>query len=470
MRHDYYELFKKYVKLDLNKVTIVELKKKVKAEDIKVLKSYGKGKLIDLLYEKQVRTSSVQESQVLGHVDPDDRPLYDRSLAQQKFMLQQQLHAMNLELVNEYIYQLRDPRTKGTAKVIESYQELLQKKFYYLNRLGCGDWRNLTDLAIVGIDMENERVNKINELRSRIDDLKLVPKLYRSPTDLELDPDVRGRQFDIYVTPMIPADLTEGGTKKIKYRTLKVVRPTRSEMDLGKYKTEKEDLFRPLEFLPKIRNILARMGQVTYLKELDELQLHRMKSLNGQFAGVDQCNQEGMSDDEAEFKKNFVDSREDHRSITSKHRMQTLKRYIITNLRQRIELLSRLQNVDQMNDHHLFSYVRLIDLADNFSQAFENFRPTLSNQTLEDLVTSNLAHHDRHQDVIRVLEYVFLNDIVQHLRQVRVLAGQHQRGKNRRKGETNLRDVFVTFLKIMGTVINLISKKLRKPLMPLVPN
>ncbi|MFH1759437.1 MAG: lysine--tRNA ligase [Patescibacteria group bacterium] len=59
-RNDYYQLFKKYVGLDLKKATIVDLKKRAQAEGIKVLKAYGRGKLIDLLYKKLVRQHLIQ--------------------------------------------------------------------------------------------------------------------------------------------------------------------------------------------------------------------------------------------------------------------------------------------------------------------------------------------------------------------------------------------------------------------------
>lgn len=59
-RVDYYEIFKKQTGLDLSKAEWSDLKKKAEAEGIKILKHYGKGKLIDLLYKKLVRPRLIQ--------------------------------------------------------------------------------------------------------------------------------------------------------------------------------------------------------------------------------------------------------------------------------------------------------------------------------------------------------------------------------------------------------------------------
>lgn len=57
---EYFDLFKKYVGIDLKKVNVDELKKKAKELDIKFEDYAGKGRLIDLIYKKAIRPHLIQ--------------------------------------------------------------------------------------------------------------------------------------------------------------------------------------------------------------------------------------------------------------------------------------------------------------------------------------------------------------------------------------------------------------------------
>jgi lysyl-tRNA synthetase class 2 len=59
-RLEYYDLFKQYVKLDLEKATPGELREKAVAENLKPEPGLGRGRLIDLLLKKRVRPHLVQ--------------------------------------------------------------------------------------------------------------------------------------------------------------------------------------------------------------------------------------------------------------------------------------------------------------------------------------------------------------------------------------------------------------------------
>lgn len=72
-RYDYYTLFKKQVGIDLKKASLKDLKSKAGDYGIKVLKSYGKGRLIDLLFKKAVVPQLVQPSFLINppvEIDP----------------------------------------------------------------------------------------------------------------------------------------------------------------------------------------------------------------------------------------------------------------------------------------------------------------------------------------------------------------------------------------------------------------
>lgn len=57
---EYFDLFKKYVGIDLKKVNLDELKKKAKELDINFEDYAGKGRLIDLIYKKAIRPHLIQ--------------------------------------------------------------------------------------------------------------------------------------------------------------------------------------------------------------------------------------------------------------------------------------------------------------------------------------------------------------------------------------------------------------------------
>jgi len=106
-RHDYYQLFKKYVGLDLRKATMAELKKKANKEKIKVLKSYGRGRLIDLLYKKLVRQHLIQPS-FLINPPADIEPLAKRWPKDPERVERMQVMAGGVELGKGFS-ELNDP-------------------------------------------------------------------------------------------------------------------------------------------------------------------------------------------------------------------------------------------------------------------------------------------------------------------------------------------------------------------------
>lgn len=58
--YDYYELFKKHAGLDLNGASDSELRKKADELDLKYEFSAGRGRLIDIIYKKTVRSKLLE--------------------------------------------------------------------------------------------------------------------------------------------------------------------------------------------------------------------------------------------------------------------------------------------------------------------------------------------------------------------------------------------------------------------------
>lgn len=96
-KHDYYKLFKEYVGLDLDKATIADLKKKANKEKLKVIKTYGRGRLIDLLYKKLVRPHLIQPS-FLINPPADIEPLAKRLKENPNRVARMQVMACGTEL------------------------------------------------------------------------------------------------------------------------------------------------------------------------------------------------------------------------------------------------------------------------------------------------------------------------------------------------------------------------------------
>lgn len=106
-RLDYYELFKKYVGLDLHEATVADLKAKATKENLKLLKSYGRGRLIDLLYKKMVRPHLIQPA-FLINPPVDVEPLAKRLIKDNNRVARFQVVACGTELGKGFS-ELNDP-------------------------------------------------------------------------------------------------------------------------------------------------------------------------------------------------------------------------------------------------------------------------------------------------------------------------------------------------------------------------
>jgi len=105
---DYFTEFKKETGIDLDKdVTVEELKKKADELGIKYEQSYGKGRMIDTLYKKNVRQKLIQPCFLTGH-PIEVSPLSKADPKNPKKVLRFQIVAGKSELCNAFS-ELNDP-------------------------------------------------------------------------------------------------------------------------------------------------------------------------------------------------------------------------------------------------------------------------------------------------------------------------------------------------------------------------
>lgn len=104
---DYYKIFKEKTGLDLRKVSIEQLRNKAIELGLKPEPNLGRGRLIDLVYKKTVRSALIQPCFLVNH-PVDISPLSKRSLKNKNAVERVQVVACSLELGNGWS-ELNDP-------------------------------------------------------------------------------------------------------------------------------------------------------------------------------------------------------------------------------------------------------------------------------------------------------------------------------------------------------------------------
>jgi len=104
---EYFDLFKKYNKIDLHSATLDDLRKRAKELKIEVDPSFGKGRLIDLIYKKTIRPVLIQPS-FLINPPVEIEPLAKRMPQDKQKVERFQIMAMGTELGKGFS-ELNDP-------------------------------------------------------------------------------------------------------------------------------------------------------------------------------------------------------------------------------------------------------------------------------------------------------------------------------------------------------------------------
>jgi len=455
--------------------------------------------------ENNAKIALIPQMGILSDQTPRIRPLFDRYLAQKHFILIQKLEQINLDLINENIYNIQggnsqvggyggfcgDDHATGGG---EGPGLLLMKKMYLLNKMNCRDWTNVTELDLIGIEEETVRLKQIQVLQEEIRDIENQMKagnMYRffwplaggfisrnytprgyiyfkrindppdpmkmkfTQTQINLIEKSIGKKFnsDNYPFEIIPTQIELPERKKTIIKKDDIIARNNILKDVG--------------FVDRIDNWLNKLGEIDYLNDLEKFNKYSYKIINGLLKGTKGCNMKEYPLTSEDLTNHEFDQQYETviKDAYSKTRLQmiNMKKYIITYLRQHILLLSRLDSRQMLIQYGLDRYLELFEYEE-FNAAFENFNSDKSedqvensglgkiftNDQIDNLIIGNLSNYEQQPLIIKDLQTIFLTDIVRHLRMVRNKAGRFIKGKKKLKqDEPDAAQIFVRFIKIL---------------------
>lgn len=446
--------------------------------------------------EDNARIAIIPQRNVLVNPPRGVRPLYDRYLAQRKFILQRKLEQTFVDLINENIHNIEldknrrqlgtgqtgggggncpsipwgslEPAKLGACGSSGDLGAIIIKKMYLLNKLNCEDWQNLEELDLIGLAEETANLELITRYKEQIAiiDNQMeaggMMKLYWVKSGGYLIPDLRSRYYKYFHSYPPIIDLMKIENGKVSYRKLKApeiphrVTPRIDDEDLPSI----SKMYRDLSFLDRISRMLEFFGRITYLDDVENFSCHIYQVINGQMNGVTRCNSVGVIQPPYpkpdEFKNEFKEYMK-NMYMDTKVQMLNIKKYIITNLRQRVYLMSRITERKQMIQHGLEEYLDLFEYEE-FNQAFQNFNKEkelgriFTNDEIENLVVNSMNDYKKHSTIINNLKQIFVSDIVRHLRLVKTRTGRFVKGKKtvvKKDDEPNASDIFIMFVKIL---------------------
>lgn len=435
--------------------------------------------------EKELSATYSSSSRLISNQpDPDDRPLYDVYVAQQIRIKEESLHKALLSLVNEYIYQIYD-KTSANETMLGDYENLLMKKYYYLDRLECDDWSSINELAIGGIEVATDIINVILKIKNELRSFSLAPVLYYPPRAYIFVPDFRPRIYEIFHNYISYDNFTKDKKlmSKLKIIDLEALakeeqaQQKRAEKLTGKEKSDIQevnptelvnqqrlrDLYKLFNFVDNIKDTIQNIGSVIYMNDVKKDNLHKEKVMDTQLGEMKGCNVANSYISAAyvpkmettKFEQTYKEVNKDKdRFNPLVIKIRNLRNYIVSYLRTRIYLLSNIRTVDDFYLYNMVRYVRLIEIHGSFYEAFNKFVPSISTDDLDKLIDTNIAQDNKQHELINILQFVFLDDLGQHLEKVNIISGQY-RGKKQQKGESTLLNVFTEFIKILLSDISL---------------
>ena len=472
--------------------------------------------------EENARIAIIPQKGVLSNKVPRGvRPLYDRYLAQRKYILSRKLEQIYLDLINNNIHQISEYSVKNVTKLIGSGTgqigggggtcpkiqwgsiespkavpcnagsdpgQIVLKKMYLLNKLNCEDWENIDELGLIGLAEETQNIDMIIKYKEEISIIQnqmntgnmAVQYWVNSGGFLNLEP--KEREYTFFRGFSKPVDPVKEFHQEVNKQAneesnARIAQYPFTSFDLVD-KSEKRvipridtddiapanKMYRDINFLGgRPDKLVGSMGKINYLKEVEIFSCHLYQIINGQMNGSSNCNVEGKIEspypEEEVFKKEFQEYLKNI-YMDSKIQMLSLKKYIISYLRHHVYLMSRIKARKQMYEHSLDNYLELFDL-DDFNDAFDKFNQEedeigriVSNQEIENLVVANMDNYTKHPEIIRILQDIFISDVVRQLRLVKSRVGKFIKGQKKRKDdEPDSYEIFVKFTKILMSEI-----------------
>tara|TARA_R100001163_G_C5068488_1_gene208918 strand:+ start:346 stop:4689 length:4344 start_codon:yes stop_codon:yes gene_type:complete len=454
--------------------------------------------------EQNARISLIPQRGVLSESTPRNRPLYDRYLGQRKFIIERKLEEIYIEFVNDNIFQMMGG--DGNVSVVSGQDAVMFRKMVLLDKFNCEFWRKLDELQFISVEDEVARLDQITSYKEEIaiiqNQMDKTSRLFAWPTTGGfIVRDYRERIYQFFRMIIPPPDIfrkwlseqerrsksrqstvAKGTELKFKARKLEPFQFKNIRINIPKPRVdtriEKNDVAgvsvvnqminKDLGFINRAEKIIDTMGKITYLPDLLEFVKRTTGVQNGQLFGVEGCSKTNPEienvyrktykyPNESEFEKLFPESIQNQYMVT-KNKIINLKKYIISHLRHHIAVMSRITSRKEMITYGFEAYVDLFSNS-QFNQAFANFNTgsdddlgrIFTNDEIDNIVTNAIGEHDNHTEVIRQLQTIFVTDIVRHLRQVRLSAGQF---KGSRKSKVNADEmdageIFSQFVKIL---------------------
>jgi len=484
--HEVIRIFSEYMASKGNRETMVEIKESFNEYWKQWLDEHA---IEAKALEENARIALIPQKGVLSERTPKERPLFDRYLAQHKFILNRKLEQVYLGLINENIYTIQ-----GGPK-IEGQEQVMFKKMYLLNKLNCDDWTNMKELEMIGMEEETARIKTIQQYKEEIaiidNRMAVGGRLFFWPiTGGFIVRDYQPREYQYFRYVYQPPDLVKRwNAKKSPKKSPKLKLKKKGKFDFILVRDPKlenrviprigsDDLIgtaqmirKDLGFLGKVEKLIKMMGSITYLNDLKKFSRHVSQIMNGQMNGVEGCNElnrQSKTTENKKYTKSYPNPTEFEEMypqsiegdyVQTKTEMLNLRKYIISHIRHHIVLMARIRTRQQMVQYGFEKYMELYDNA-NFNQAFEGFNQekdddlgrVFTNDEIDNMVVGNLSNYTKHNEVISNLRKIMIADLVRHLRQVRVRAGRFVKGQSSRQKKTDELDageIFIRFIQIL---------------------
>jgi len=370
----------------------------------------------------RIRQHLIQESNqdfLYDGISKENGLLYQKYLGQQDWFLTQKIHNLYMELISETIYLIGDANSPAN---LMGGMDIATKKRYYLGKMLCENWQELSDLDVAGVE-------SFTLLLDQIQTVKIKQTALGTPSFQLIWPyvgrgfarDNKPNPYQIIITPfeagvIAQANISEretlgrngigDATFSISSKALKM--PNKDDLELDQYLNE-------FKFIPNIKELVEEIGGIDYLKDLKKTVTKIRNILEGRGIPVQVCEE----DKEIPKEKSEKEMIGEQEYPKDRMRMLNLKNYLITHLRFHIELFTRI-NRDQLNQYGLQYKYRTLMKSTDFNDAFQDFKIEIPNSQVLDYINFNMNKPDQWKTVSNVLLFLILHDLSRHLRTLRL--------------------------------------------------
>jgi hypothetical protein len=439
--------------------------------------------------EENAKINLIPQRGVLSDATPKSiRPLYDRYLAQHKFILNRKLEDVYIGLINENIYNIRSNIQESTTEpVVTGQEQVILRKMFLLDKISCDYWKNLDDLNMGGFEEDTVRIKLITDYKEEVSVIEsqmnaTSPLFAWQITGGFIVRDLRERVYEygryVYQPPNMVAE-----NPKLKYQSIVIRMPSkRAEISVDEkdLPAMSQLMVKDLSFINqngkdddnsksnKSKEIdVEKFGLINWIPDLIIWEKNSYEVDNGLRNGVASCQDtnpnrkrdqfggqygefrmqfEYISMKDEEFQKLFSEmANDDFGKMPYKMQLLNMKKYLITVMRHHIQLMSRISTRGQMLQYGLERYVHLFEQSD-FNDAFQNFNLEEDDQLgrifsideIEDMVQNGLKENiKRQKEIIKQLQTIFICDLVRQLRNVRIKAGKFTKSTKNNKNNKN---------------------------------